>query len=203
MKHFSKILFLLTLLTGYSQHSFAVAVNIPNVTIEETFINPVAGNQYGFGSYDVTNNNPDITKSIHAFAVENPFLNTLSNGRAPDFWQSVIGQRVNNQGLFGIDLSSFTSDLYVAYFTNEFICKSGCQPGFPINPFAAIFPFETQGNFSFEASQANSKFVAFDIDNNILATGETILKPVPIPATIWLFGTALFSLCVSMKKTTI
>lgn len=58
---------------------------------------------------------------------------------------------------------------------------------------------QTQSHFFFETTQAFSPFVAFGENGTVIASGETTV--VPIPATIWLFGSALFGLFqISRRK---
>lgn len=55
----------------------------------------------------------------------------------------------------------------------------------------------TQSHFFFFSRNAFSPFVAFGNDGTVIARGETT---VPIPATVWLLGTALLALAVFKPK---
>ncbi len=57
----------------------------------------------------------------------------------------------------------------------------------------------SQSHFFFESKQAFSPFITLGMDGAVTASGETTL--VPIPAAIWLFGSALIGLFrISRRK---
>ncbi|MCH9697252.1 MAG: hypothetical protein K0U68_04030 [Gammaproteobacteria bacterium] len=188
-------LFLLYINPAYS----VVVVPADNVIINETF-DPV----FGFGSYSVTNNMtgsfPDNV--IFAFAVENPFA-ILGTGEGFDDgmigWASQVFTMGSNEGPFsGTDLSSFSNgSRFIGFFTKQFNDPFGGF--FPESLSVAIGPNQTIDGFNFQATQANSSFIAFTGNKSIAGTGETIIQFVPIPAAFWLFSSALAGL-IAIKK---